>query len=94
MQKENIESVCGFPTAWHRPIFPKLIDSIQLFPNQQILLHKCIENLHLVRQCPMKVVNPTFQRALNSWFHGSSTCKREQVHNSGELYEHGKSNKK
>ncbi len=56
MQKEYIESVRGFPTAWHHLIFPWLIDSIQLFSNQQILLHKCIEPLHLVWQCRMKTV--------------------------------------
>ncbi len=93
MQKKYIESVHGFSTAWHHLIFPWLIDSIQLFSNQQILLHKCIENLHLVLLCQMKTVNLTFRSSLIGWFHCSSTCKREKVHNSGEVYEHEKSNK-
>ena len=57
------------------------------------LLHKGIENIHLVRQCRMKTDSLTFRSALNSWFHCSSACKIEKVHNSSEVYEHEKSNK-
>jgi hypothetical protein len=41
----------------------------------------------------MKIVNLTFRSALIGWFHCSSTCKREQARNSGEVYEHENSNK-
>ncbi len=72
-----------FPKCW----------SIRLSSNQQILLHACIENIHSVRQCPMKIVNLTCRSALIGFFHCSSTCRREQVRNSVEVYGHKNSNK-
>jgi hypothetical protein len=47
----------------------------------------------------MKIVILTFRISLIGWFllllHGpqGSTCKREKVSNSGEVYEHEKSNR-
>ncbi len=73
--------------------FRRSIESILLFSNQQILLHNCIGKLHSARQCPKLIVNLTLRSALIGCFHCSSTCRRDQVRNSGEMYEHENSNK-
>ncbi len=93
MEKEYIESVRGFSTAWHHLIFPWLIDWFN-----SIVFDLTNSATHVYWKPPFSTtmsnvtVNLAFRSSLIEWFHCSSTCKREKTHNSGEVYEHEKSN--